>query len=379
MKLLKYTFIILIGLQSCSTSSNDSVSIQWKDSLLLPPVVNEQSNPGLAGAFSGVDGDHMIIAGGANFPEGLPWEGGKKKYHDEVYVFRFYEKKWEPQGVFHLTRPIAYGASVSVKGGVFCMGGENDAGISAACYLVSFDSAKNEVHSIVMDSLPLPLTNPAAAAHNGKIYVAGGASVNTVSNRFFVLDITSPVGKWQELTSLSKGVTNSVLASLDNHIFLIGGRCQKSDGISELYNSVYDYDIQNNRWAEKKSLPYALSAGTGMALNDHEIFVFGGDRGETFHKTELLIQQINNEKDSVKRSALVDEKNKLQKNHPGFCDQILVYDPAKNDWKTSGKIPFATPVTTNAFRYLDEIIIPSGEIKAGVRTPNILIGTIKPD
>jgi N-acetylneuraminic acid mutarotase len=157
-----------------------------------------------------------------------------------------------------------------------------------------------------------------------------------------------------------------------NTIYLCGGRKKNSNGISDLYNNVFEYDITANRWNEKTPLPYALSAGTGILYDANNIILFGGDKGIVFHKTETLIAAINIEKDDGKKHDLLIEKNKLQTEHPGFSNEILLYNIKTNIWKVIDTIPFDTPVTTTAFKWKNEIIIPSGEIKAGVRTPNIL-------
>ena len=53
----------------------------------LPDLPDKE---GFAGVFAGVvsEGgeDFLVVAGGANFPEGRPWENGKKVYYDEVFV-----------------------------------------------------------------------------------------------------------------------------------------------------------------------------------------------------------------------------------------------------------------------------------------------------
>ena len=45
---------------------------------------------GFAGVYSGIvkegSEEFLVVAGGANFPEGRPWEDGKKVYYDTVYV-----------------------------------------------------------------------------------------------------------------------------------------------------------------------------------------------------------------------------------------------------------------------------------------------------
>jgi N-acetylneuraminic acid mutarotase len=52
---------------------------------------------------------------------------------------------------------------------------------------------------------------------------------------------------------------------------------------------------------------------------------------------------------------------------------MLRYDIRQNQWMQAGILPFATPVTTLAHIHQDRIYLPSGEIRAGVRSPFIRI------
>jgi len=376
-KFFPYILIFFVLELSCKSSEDTSVSIKWSDDLILPAIGKDSVNPGLAGAFSGIYGNYMIIAGGANFPGKLPWDGGKKVYHPDAYLFHNENNVWNFVKTFPLKDTLGYGASVSLGEGVVCLGGENENGITDRSFLLKYDSISKQLISTPFVPLPIPLTNLSAIALGEKIYIAGGATVDSVSNKMFVLDYRETNRKWKELASLPRRLTNFVMTNLGNEIYVIGGRCLQGNGISSLYSSVYAYDIRSNSWKEKHPLPYSLSAGTGIGLNEEQILLFGGDRGETFHKTELLLQQIGREKDSTKKAALINEKNILQKNHPGFSPVILEYDKEKDSWRQAGEIPFPSPATTIAIRYKDEIIIPSGEVRAGVRTPHILTGKIK--
>ena len=58
--------------------------IEWYNSLTLPDL-DGKPNIGVAGAFSGFIGDNLIIAGGANFPNATPWNGGNKTYWNTIY------------------------------------------------------------------------------------------------------------------------------------------------------------------------------------------------------------------------------------------------------------------------------------------------------
>ncbi|MBW7838782.1 MAG: hypothetical protein H3C36_03885 [Chitinophagaceae bacterium] len=364
----------LIMLISCQQSAD--LPLRWSDSVSLPPAKGKIIQPGVAGAFAGITDDFLIVAGGANFPEKLPWQGGTKVYQDEIYIFQFANGSLTYKDNFQLPVALAYGASVSTDQGVLCIGGENANGLSSGVFIIRYQPQRGYLVTTPLANLPIALANHNAVLVNDKVYVAGGASTDSVSSKLFSLDLSNETSQWEELASLPRPLTNFVMAALDQEIYLIGGRCQQSDGISELYSTVYAYNINDNRWSEKPALPYALSAGTGVSLDKDRILLLGGDKGTTFHETELLIQQIKNEPDTSRKAALTAQKNQLQESHPGFSNAILMFDKQTQKWTNVGTIPFLTPVTTTAMLHQNEIIIPSGEIRAGVRTPYILMATI---
>ena len=58
--------------------------IDWEKIADLPPRRGFEVQPGLAGAFAGVHGDVLIIAGGTNFPQGYPWTGGQRAWWADI-------------------------------------------------------------------------------------------------------------------------------------------------------------------------------------------------------------------------------------------------------------------------------------------------------
>ena len=54
----------------------------------LPPNSGYTTQPGLAGPYTGIDDNVLIVAGGANFPDKLPWEGGAKVFYDEIFILK---------------------------------------------------------------------------------------------------------------------------------------------------------------------------------------------------------------------------------------------------------------------------------------------------
>ncbi|CAN5405225.1 hypothetical protein BH11BAC3_BH11BAC3_07870 [soil metagenome] len=355
--------------------------IEWTVAGAIP-ADKLQPSIGLAGPVNGIHHNVLIVAGGSNFPNGMPWNGGKKIYYSKGYVF---SKQKNDQlkllKSFQLPVSLAYAASCSIKEGVIVVGGENENGLSKEVFIMQWNETKKNIQIINLPQLPFAITNAAVACIENTVYLVGGETESKASDKLLCLELDNLSAGWKELAPVPKPVSHAVfqpvISSGLNCIYLLGGRKKNKSGISDLYASVYQYDPGKNRWMEKPPLPYALSAGTGAMISTDKILLFGGDKGETFHQTETLIAAINIEKDSAKKQILNQQKIQLQTNHPGFSNEVLLYNPINGECKSIGVIPFDTPVTTTALKWGHQVLIPCGEIKAGVRTPQILLGKIQ--
>ncbi len=337
-------------------------------------------NIGVAGAFSGVHNGAMMVAGGANFPNGMPWECGKKQYTNEIFVFiknRNGKLNLQKQP-FNLPNNCAYGVSISTPKGIVCIGGENEKGASNKAFLMQWDTKKQQVSIQHLRNSPLSLTNASATCIGNTIYVVGGESDNKTTNSFLSLDINEVKAAWKILPNLPKPISHAVVVAQSKNIFVMGGRAKTASGISDLYCSNYKYDTKLNIWTPLSIISdgqqniNALTAGTGVAIRNQYIVLFGGDKGETFHQVETLLAAINKEDDEAQKQILIQQKNQLLASHPGFSKDVLLYDTHTDKWTKLGSIPFDSPVTTTAFIWGKRIFIPSGEIRAGVRTQHIL-------
>lgn len=368
-----FLFIIImstVAVISCN-NNNSLLQMKWKEAAVLPGV-NGKISLGYAGPVTGTVNNKIIIAGGANFPDSMPWLGGKKKYYDEVFVYEQKDSALQlSQQQYKLPEPIAYPAVYSTAKGIVYAGGENNNGLSVKAWLINL-AANDSLHFISLPALPAAVTNAALTAVDHFVYLAGGETADGVSSKFYTLDLNDTLLGWKELAVLPKPTSHGLLIAQSGGLYFIGGRMKTKTGISDLYASVYFYDFSANQWIEKKSIPYALSAGTGVAYQSNKILLFGGDKGETFHKAEQLIAAIAAEKDSVKKEQLVQQKISVQSTHPGFSKQVLLYNTEKDVWTVAGEIPFHVPATTTAFISGGFVFIPSGEIKAGVRSNQIL-------
>ncbi|WP_462261564.1 kelch repeat-containing protein [Ferruginibacter sp.] len=353
------------------------ISMKWEIAAQLPADSGQQTALGVAGPVTSIHKGVLFIAGGANFPDAMPWQGGTKKFHVTIHVYSAKHRKLTLlKKPFSLPQPIAYAATCNTPDGVLYAGGENEKGMSDKAWLMIWDDKTEEILFKKLPPLPFPVSNAAVTLIGNTVYLAGGETVANTSMQFLSLDLSNISIGWKNLADIPQPVSHTVMTyssgKKGDKIYLCGGRKKNSNGISDLYNNVFVYDVAANKWEEKKALPYALSAGTGMMINANNIILFGGDKGIVFNKTEKLIAAINVEKDPIKKRELILEKNKLQSEHPGFSREVLLYNVKNDTWKIIGTIPFDTPVTTTAVKWKSGVIIPSGEIKAGIRSPKIL-------
>ncbi|RXK57749.1 galactose oxidase [Lacibacter luteus] len=366
---ISFLSLLMFFTTAIQAQKKQELKLQWSIAAELPVTTNGQTALGFAGMVAAVHNNKLIIAGGANFPDAMPWNGGKKKYYDDVYVYAKKGSRFVLQQQTKLTEAIAYAASGSTTKGIVVAGGENEHGLSKKVYLLTINNTT--VATTSLPDLPFAVTNASLTVVDSKIYLGGGETATETSNQFIVLDLNNIASGWQQLPQLSKPTSHAVLLAINNEIYLAGGRKKNSNGISDLYSSVYTFNTLTNQWTEKAALPYALSAGSGVVYQN-KILLFGGDKGATFHRTEELIAAINNSKDENEKQRLTEEKAKLQTNHPGFSKEILAYDIIADSWQMIGNIPYDTPVTTTAVKWNDCFILPSGEIKAGIRSSFIL-------
>jgi len=352
------------------------LTLQWKVANELPAETGKAVSIGVAGPVTGVYKDRFIVAGGANFPGGMPWEGGAKKYHDQVYIYSQDRRKLKLQSATDtLPRPVAYAASCSINDGLLYAGGENESGFSEQVWLIAFET-DGKIRFTALPSLPEPVSNASIALLGHTVYLAGGENNSQAFASLLALDLNYRVAGWKKLADIPQPVSHAVLTAGSNqtgdYLYLSGGRKKNSNGISTIYHSLWVYDIKRNNWTGKAALPYALCAGTGIQSDGNTILLFGGDRGLVFNKAETLIAAINAETDPVKKQELIREKNQLQSTHPGFSREILKYTIENDSWSSVAEIPYDTPVTCTAVKGNHGILIASGEIRAGVRSPKIL-------
>lgn len=378
---------IMMSSTAISVAQKPLQPIQWKVAAVLPTSNGQSKSLGFAGAINGVNNNVLIVAGGCNFPNAMPWEGGRKYYSNEIYVLQKAGNKfvWNKKVKSVLPESIAYCGSASTDKGIVYAGGENANGISNKCFLLNWNTTKNNVDIKPLPNLLIALTNVAVTHIGDVIYAAGGDEAKNSSKSFFSLDLNDSNAQWKTLPDLPVALANATAivqsGNTGEEIFIIGGRTKTSSGISDLHNTTFAFDLIKQSWKKCADISDGktttnLSAAPGIALGKDEIVITGSDNGKVFHQIETYISQIAQAKTTEEKEKLTGEKNKLSIHHKGFDKSILLYNTITDAWTKIGELPFPAQVTTNAVMWGNDIVISNGEIKPGVRTPDVVIGKI---
>ena len=112
MLLLTSVGVVLCGIGS-ALADEDGNNTRLAEPLQWARVADLPATPGLGGPIAGVHAGTVIVAGGANFPDGRPWDGAAKVWHDRVYLLPEGETKWH-EVEKGLPQPLGY--AVSVRG-----------------------------------------------------------------------------------------------------------------------------------------------------------------------------------------------------------------------------------------------------------------------
>jgi N-acetylneuraminic acid mutarotase len=306
----------------------------------LAPIPNKD---GVAGPFAGVSGGALLVAGGANFPDKKPWEGGAKVWHDAAFVLEKPGGEWKHAG--KLPRALGYGVSVSHRGAVVCAGGSDSRRHYAECFRLEWRDGK--LHTSELPKLPRPVANGCGALVGDVLFVFGGQEEPDsaeASAAAYRIDLSAKEPKWDAVPAFpGRGRVLAVAAAFDGKFYVIGGAAL-AKGKREYLRDAYSYSPKDG-WKRIADLPHALAAAPSPApAHDAGFDVLGGDDGS--------------------QVGVAPEK------HTGFRKEVLRYDAKANKWIAHGELS-ASRVTVPCAEWNGAVVIPSGEVRPGVRSPDV--------
>jgi N-acetylneuraminic acid mutarotase len=308
-----------------------------------------------------------LVAGGANFPDKKPWEGGKKIWHDQIYALEEPKREWKHVG--SLPKPRAYGVSISWLDGIICIGGSDSSAHTSDVFRMSYKNSNLAIES--MPNLPVPLANACGAIVQDVLIVSGGLEhpdATDCHKRTWALDLralkdNAATLQWIELAELPASPRMLSTSASDGSAFwLIGGVTLSADPqgkpqreyLKECWKLEFDRNTMSGRWRAQEDLPVALAASPSPAIAQAgQLWILGGDDG-------TQVSSRPNE-------------------HRGFSKTIYQFDIDQNRWTPYSKSLSISHVTVPCVAWSDGWVIPSGEIRPGIRSQEVWFLRNQPD
>ncbi|MCB0687851.1 MAG: sodium/solute symporter, partial [Saprospiraceae bacterium] len=323
----------------------------------MPTIPDKE---GFAGMYAGVSHGVLIVAGGANFPEKRPWQGGVKQWYDHIYLLQDHNNEWQIcKNTLPATR--AYGISVSYGDQVIIVGGSDQLRHYPDVFSLEFQDDDVVVND-QYPPLPIPLSNMCGALVGDILVVAGGnqGPDSLSEKRCFMLDLSKGAEdrqwiegpEWPGLPRIQ-----AVAASHDGKFYLFSGfNLFRKEGkidrtlLTDAYRLIPDItDLSKSVWEEIPSLPWGVAAAPSPAFTlgmDH-IVIAGGLDAQTLTHTDPA-------------------------NHPGFTRNVYAFNVNSEQWVKMPEMPEgASRVTAPTTFWNGHWLVVNGEKGPGVRSPHI--------
>lgn len=325
------------------------------ESFLLETLPQVPDPIGFAGAFAGIHRGHLLAGGGANFPDGvMPWNGGRKVWHTRVFSLDLNDPSatWKAAG--NLPGPNGYGISLTLPDGVLIIGGSDEKRHLSEVSLMTLDDQGRAAFR-PMPALPGPLAQMCGALIGRTVHLCGGIPSPAATEALaahWTLDLDAPEKGWQTAPPLPAAGRILATAASCGEAFIVAGGCSLAADASGKATRTYLRDawkFSRGSWSRLADLPRAAVAAASPApTRGASFFIVSGDDGA--------------------QTGLASPAD-----HKGFPPDVLSCESATGTWSRAGDLTSPPPVTLPAVPWKDGFILFNGEVKPGVRTPQVLL------
>ena len=371
--------VFIIGCSNTVSTSNaanvlDSKvdkKIVWEMGGHLPAQTGMEKNIGTAGLLYGsLQDKYIVVGGGANFPEESVLNGGAKKTYSDIYMLE--DKNGVLEVIEHINweNEIGYGASITVTNGIYYIGGSSNPEADDDILFITLKDGKLNVEKI--GDLPFTLQNGVAVYNDNKLYIITGKQGGKGSDKVYEYDLTTKEAKELAPVPGQASRTQAVAQLLNGNIYVFSG------GDATAYTDGYKYDFANNTWEQVADV--SINGGEGISLlgavsvklNETEMLVIGGFNKAIYDNAVYNLGTLQG-------TALAGFRQGYFGADPyefNWNSNILIYNCESNTWKTIGEVPFDAPCGEGLILIGNKIYSINGEIKPGIRTDKMYVGTI---
>ncbi len=381
--------LLALTLTACSKNiyTQKKMKIGW--SKLTTEGLEGNLQKGVSASYAALVNGKLIVAGGANFPDKLGFEGGVKAYYDEILMYNEEQNRWNVIG--KLPEPAAYGVSVSLSDGALWIGGNTATKSLSTCSKVTYDDV---FECTPFPSLPVTLDNFAGCSIDDKVFVGGGNANGKPSNKIFYLNAKNDT-TWAALPDFP-GIprVQPVMAALQTNgkefVYLMGGFFGGDiSHAPQMANDVLRYDISEQKWEKvgilrlpNETTFFSLTGATVMPIDNRFILCAGGVNYTIFLDAISQLYTIANDtalSDAEKKTRNFEfSKNYMTQpiSYYRFNQECLLFDCETNEWKVLDMSSHTARAGASLVYDKHIFYNVQGEVKPGVRSNETWKGKI---
>ncbi len=366
LKTFFFSAITLLMTASCGTPAEKPETIGTM------PQSEDGYQLGVSACYAATGNNCILLAGGCNFPDTPAADGGKKRYYKGIYHTSTNNSlEWKMVG--ELPESSAYGVSLQYGNHLVIAGGMNEEGASKAVYKITYSNGKATTETL--PPLPCTIDNACGAVSKGRIFVVGGNADGKASTRFFTLDIENASDEWQELTPFpGNGRVQPVCAATEEALYLWGGFTPKdSTTEAKVHCNGYKYDLALGSWTplpavtDEEGEPLTLSGGTAILYGKNHIIAAGGVNRTIFEDAISGTYNCIPQKEYMRQPA----------EWYRFNNRLMLFDTKSEQWSIAQRSPLYARAGALLTTDGEAIYYIGGELKPGIRTPEITKSNIR--
>ena len=328
-----------------------------------------------------------------------------------------------------LPRKLAYGAVASNRLGMFLVGGTDGKTAAGDAYLLRWDSVGQRVNSYTLPSLPVPSMEGGAAIIGQTLFVLVGSNGTSETADLYGLDLTridprqfvgnsdqhrevaitpkhgrggASINPWRKFASIPAADGHSMArskmmlaAQFDGkrtRLFVFGGqRVVKFAEYPDAAPAGLGADrplvhFFNDTWVFTPGAGASLGSWRRRANIGAPFDPAGRAAGSAMPLGVGKIALLTSAKDDLMRIAFGENGGGWATfpKHPGFEQRTLIYDLRADRWELGPQSPIipdpldgsnhlvsAAAVTTTAVCFDGRIVLPTGEVRPRVRSPQV--------
>ncbi|MGH1473611.1 N-acetylneuraminate epimerase [Yersinia proxima] len=220
--------------------------------------------------------------------------------------------------------------------------------------------------------VPVPFKYGTGAQVDNNLYVGLGSA----GQSWYRLDMDKASSGWQKIADFpGQPREQAVTVALSGKLYVFGGvgKNSASDTQVRALDDVYQYDPQTNQWQRLATrAPRGLVGTAATTLNGTQALLLGGVNKAIFdgYFTDLAVAGSN----ETQKNAVVNAYFDQAPADYFYNRDVLMYDPAKNQWKSGGQVPFLGTAGSAITAKKGDLILINGEIKPGLRTAAVWQG-----